>query len=46
MCMSCPQKEKCAYVQTMEDCSKCQYASKDKSGKVTGCACPPSKAGS
>jgi hypothetical protein len=43
MCVACPQREKCQYVQKWQDCSQCQYAAKDKNGKVTGCACPPSR---
>jgi hypothetical protein len=46
MCMSCPQKEKCEYVQLCKDCSQCQYAVKDDNGKVTACGCPPAKSGS
>ena len=44
MCAECPMKEKCEYVQKAKECSECQYAAKDSSGKVTGCACPPAKA--
>ena len=42
MCVLCPHREECEYVQQWADCSQCQYAAKDESGKVTGCACPPS----
>jgi hypothetical protein len=44
MCMTCPAKDKCEYVQQSKECSQCQYAAKDNSGQVTGCACPPAKA--
>jgi len=43
MCISCPMKDKCEYVQRHSDCSQCQYVAKDATGKVAGCACPPAK---
>ena len=44
MCMACPMKDKCEFVQPYSDCSQCQYVVKDSTGNVVGCACPPAKA--
>ena len=43
MCMTCPEKGKCKYVQTWEDCSLCQFAVKGTCGEVIGCSCPPAQ---